>query len=84
MDRVQSNTLVNMWAVTRKLRAREDRVRGIVVVVDLKKEREEKRRRRKKGKGKKRKRRKKGERNRKEKKKCETPMQHRPYTVCSV
>lgn len=83
MDRVQSNTLVNMWAVTRKLRAREDRVRGIVVVVDLKKEREEKRRR-KKGKGKKRKRRKKGERNGKEKKKCETPMQRRPYTVCSV
>lgn len=83
MDRVQSNTLVNMWAVTRKLRAREDRVRGIVVV-DLKKEREEKRRRRKKGKEKKRKRRKKGERNGKEKKKCETPMQRRPYTVCSV
>lgn len=48
MDRVQSNTLVNMWAVTRKLRAREDRVRGIVVVVDLKKEREKKRRRKKK------------------------------------
>ena len=83
MDRVQSNTLVNMWAVTRKLRAREDRVRGIVVV-DLKKEREEKRRRRKKGKEKKRKRRKKGERNGKEKKKCETPMQRRPYTICSV
>lgn len=77
MDRVQSNTLVNMWAVTRKLSTREpcpwDSRRR------LKKKKEKK-----KGKGKKTKKEKKRERNGKEKKKCETPMQRRPYTVCSV
>lgn len=73
MDRVQSNTSVNMWAVTRKLNTREpcsDSRR-------LKKKKKKKRKRRKREIEGMRKKSKKEE-------KCETPMQRRPYTVCSV
>lgn len=74
MDRVQSNTSVNMWAVTRKLNTREpcsDSRR-------LKKKKKEKERKR-------RKREIEGMRKKsKKEEKCETPMQRRPYTVCSV
>ena len=73
MDRVQSNTSVNMWAVTRKLNTREpcsDSRR-------LKKKKKKERKRRKREIEGMRKKSKKEE-------KCETPMQRRPYTVCSV
>lgn len=52
MDRVQSNTLVNMWAVTRKLSTREpcpwDSRRRLKKKKEKKKERKRKRKRRKK------------------------------------
>lgn len=71
MDRVQSNTSVNMWAVTRKLNTREPC--------------SDSRRLKKKKKRKRRKREIEGMRKKsKKEEKCETPMQRRPYTVCSV